>query len=330
MELMSLRAAVLALGLVGLASAAQGRQFRYEDNQPAESPTVQAVGYMSTQLRERTSGRLGIDVSPGDKDSETLTVAQVRTGLLDMARVNLAALNSIVKPTIVPSLPFLFRSTGHMRRALDGPPGMQILARMEAEGLIGLCFYDLGARSIYSARRPIRHVGDMNGLAVRVQPSDIWIEMVKAMGARPIALPFDRVAAGLKAGVVDAAENNWPTYVAAGHHNVARYFNLTEHSMAPAVLIFSKKVWSELTPADQAAIRAAARDSVPYMRARLDAYEVEARLKAEAAGTEVIDSVNRKSFADVLLPLYPRLLPDPALQAMVRDIRSDYEVASVP
>lgn len=330
MWLVSVCAASLAVALAILASAAQAREFRFEDNQPADSPTVQAVAYMNTLLQERTKNRLSIRVIAGDKDSETLTVGQIRTGLLDMARVNLAGFNSTVPSTIVPSLPFLFQSTDHMRRVLDGPTGQQILASMEAEGTIGLCFYDLGARSIYSARGPIRHVDDMHGLSVRVQPSDIWVEMVKAMGARPVPMPFDRTAAALKAGLIDAAENNWPTYVASGHDRVARHYNLTEHSMTPGVLVFSRKVWSELSAADRKIVRDAARDSVTHMRARLDSYEVTARVKAEASGSQVIDTVNRKSFADVLVPLYPRLLPDPRLQAMIRDIRNDGEVASVP
>jgi tripartite ATP-independent transporter DctP family solute receptor len=321
---------LLALVLASLASAAQAREFRFEDTQPAEAPTVQAVGYMHELLKQRTNGRLGIKVSPGDKDSETLTIGQIRTGFLDMARVDLAGFHSMVPATVVPSLPFLFGSTSHMRNVLDGPIGQRILASLEAEGVIGLCFYDLGARSLYSARKPIRRVDDMNSLSVRVQPSDIWAEMVKAMSAKPVALPVDRVASAIRAGVIDVAENNWPTYVASGHHQVARYYNLTEHSMTPGVLVFSKKVWSELSSTDRRLLREAARDSVPYMRARLDAYEVTARLKAEASGVQVIDGVDRKSFADVLVPLYPRLLPSPDLEGMVRDVRKDAGAASVP
>ncbi len=286
---------------------------------------------MSALLRQRTGGRYGVDVEHGDKDSENFTIAQVRTGTLDMARVNLAVFNSFIPSTVVPSLPFLFRSTEHMRRVLDGPIGDQILASMEAEGFIGLCFYDMGARSFYSRKGPIHSVEDMKGLAVRVQPSDISVETIKAMGARPVAMPFDRVAAGLKAGLIDASENSWPAYVAAGHDRVARYYSLTEHSMMPGVLVFSRRVWSELSPDDRRRpFDAAAKESVSFMRGKLDAYEVSARLKAENSGSQVIDGVNRKSFAAVLVPLYPTLVPDPRLWAMIRQVQADDEVARVP
>lgn len=331
MDSCSRRIAFLAIVLAWFAIVpADARQFRSSDVQGRESPTVQAVAHMGKLLKQRTGGRYGIHVEHGDKDSENFAVAQLRTGALDMARVNLAVFNSLVPATIVPSLPFLFRSTEHMRRVLDGPIGDQILASMEAEGFVGLCFYDMGVRSFYGSKGPIRSVDDMKGLAVRVQPSDVTATMIKAMGARPVAMPFDRVAAGLKAGLIDASESSWSTYVGAGHDRVAKYYSLTEHSMMPGVLVFSKRVWAELPQDDRRAIRAAAKESVPFMRSRLEAYEISARLKAEATVSQVIDRVDRKSFARVLVPLYPTLLPDPFLQAMIRQIEADVEVAGVP
>jgi TRAP-type C4-dicarboxylate transport system substrate-binding protein len=200
---------------------------------------------------------------------------------------------------------------------------------METRGLIGLCFYGSGARSFYS-RTPIRKVADMKGLAVRVQPSGVTADMIRAMGGRAVAIPFDQTRAALKAGLVDVAENTWPGYVAAGHDRVAPYFNLTEHSMMPSVLVFSRKIWLELSGDEQKAIRSAAKDSVMFLRQHIDSYEVEARLKAEVNGTQVIDDVDRKSFAKALVPLYPQLAPEPGLQAMVREAQADGEVASEP
>jgi TRAP-type C4-dicarboxylate transport system substrate-binding protein len=319
----------LALLAVGLASVAQARQFRSDDVQAADSPTVRAVAYMGELLKQRTNGRLGIDIGPNDRDSENFTVGQVQTGLLDMARVNLSVFNSTLPATIVPSLPFVFRSTAHMRRVLDGALGRQILLGMEGRGLIGLCFYDTGARSYYS-KRPIRRVVDMKGLAVRVQPSNVTAEMIRVMGGRPVAMPFDHVGPALKAGVLDAVESNWVGYIASGHDRIAPFYNMTEHTMALSVLVFSRKVWTELSSDDQQTVRAAARDSVMFLRQNIDSYQVGARLKAEANGAQVVDDVDRKSFANALMPLYPTLVPEPSLQAMVRQAQADSETATVP
>lgn len=318
-------ARVLYVLLALLAAApAHGKEFRSSDIYPADYPTVQAVVQMDKLIRQRSAGRLGITMlGHNDRDSESDTVAHVRSGALDMARVNISALDTTGAATIVPSLPFLFKSVVHMRRALDGPIGDEILASLAAQGLVGLCFYDGGPRSFYSVKRPIKTAGDLKGMKVRVQQTDIWAASMRALGADPVPMPFEHVYLALKTDVLDASDNNWPSYVASRHYNVARYFSLTEHSMAPAVLIFSKRVWDDLSREDQVLIRAAAKDSVARMRKLWDEYEVSARKTVETAGGEIISDVDRKSFADALMPLYPTLLESPKLSDMVRRIQGD-------
>ena len=303
---------------------ANGKEFRSSDIYPADYPTVQAVVQMDKLLRERSAGRHGITMlGHSDRDAESVTVDEVRNGALDMARVNISALDASGAATVVPSLPFLFKSTVHMRRVLDGPIGEEILAGLEAQGLIGLCFYDAGPRSFYSVKQPIRTAADLKGLKVRVQQTDIWAALMRALGAEPVSMPFDRLYLGLESGAVGASDNNWPSYVASRHYNVAKYYSLTEHSMAPAVLIFSKRVWDELSREDQAIVRAAAKDSVAHMRKLWDEYEPSARKTVETAGGEIVTDVDKKSFSDALLPLYPTVIVEPKLRDMVRRIQSE-------
>ncbi len=124
----------------------------------------------------------------------------------------------------------------------------------------------------------------MYGLRVRVQQADAWAGMFRAVGANPVAVPTDRVYVHLQSGLIDAAEHNWPSYVSQRHYQVAPYFSMTGHSMAPAVLVFSKRVWDTLKPDEQAIIRSAAKESVPFMRRLWDDYEAAGRRTVEAAG----------------------------------------------
>jgi TRAP-type C4-dicarboxylate transport system substrate-binding protein len=327
---LTLRAACLGVVFALQASGATARDFRFADLLPADSPSVETALHLDSVLRERTGGRLGITVGHGNTASENFIVSQLRVGVLDMARLNLSAFQSTVPATIVPSLPFLFRSTDDMQRILDGPVGDYILAAMEKEGFIGLCFYGMGARSLYSTLRPIRSADDTKGMTIHIQASTAAAEIVRGLGARPLALPFDHVDDALKAGVVDAADNSWSTFVAAGHDKVAKYFNLTEHAQMPSVLVLSRKTWNELSRVDQVALRAAANDSVPYMQSRLAAYEAATNERARKSGVEIVKDVDRKSLADALVPLYPRLLPDQRLQALVQQIQAGSEIADVP
>jgi tripartite ATP-independent transporter DctP family solute receptor len=306
-----------------IAWPASGKEFRSSDIYPADYPTVQAIVQMDKLLRERSGGRHGITVLSREHASSSNSVALLQAGELDMARVNASSLDASSMAAVLPSLPFLFRSTAQMRRILDGPVGDEILASLAANGLVGLCFYDAGPRSFYSVKKPIRSAADLKGLKVRVQQTGFWPALIRALDAEPVAVPFDRVSAAFASGEIAAADNNWPTYVGARHYNVARYFSLTEHSMAPAVLLFAKPAWDQLSPEDQTLIRAVAKESVAHMRKLWDDYDRATRKTVEAAGGEIIADVDRKSFADALVPLYPSLLSDPRLRDMVRRIQSE-------
>ena len=184
----------------------------------------------------------------------------------------------------MPALPFLFQSQEHMHKVLDGPIGDEILAAMEEQGMIGLAFYDSGARSMYTASKPIKKLADVEHMKVRVQQSDLFVAMVEALGANPTPMPFGEVYTALKTGLVDAAENNFPWYKSSRQFEAAKYYTLTEHSMAPEVLVFSKVVWDTLTPEDQALVRKAAKDSVPHMRELWTKREADSRRRSRPVG----------------------------------------------
>lgn len=298
------------------------REFRSADVHPADYPTVQAVNYMGKLLKERTDGRLGVRVfASGALGTEKDNIEQLRLGGLDMMRINVAPLNSVVPETIATGLPFVFRDTAHMRKVLDGPVGAEILAAMESQGLVGLAFYDSGSRSFYTTKKPIRTVADMKGMKIRVIQSDLFVAMVEALGANPTPMPYGEVYTALKTGIVDAAENNWPSYESSRHFEAAKHYNMTEHSLAPEVLVFSKKVWDSLPKGDQALVRQAAKDSVAHMRKLWDEREVKSRQIVEKAGSQVVTIPNKKEFIDAMAPVYARFAASPKLKDLVQRIQ---------
>ena len=246
----------IAAAIASQPGNAQAGGFRSSDVGSAANPSVQAVAHMSELMRQRSGGRLLIaDLGVSDPDSERFTVAQVRTGMLDMARVSVSALHGTVPATVIPTLPFLFASTEQRRRSLEGPVGEELLASLAAVDLVGLCFYDAGPRSIYTPGKPVRTPADMKGLKIRVQTSSTMAEVMHALGAHPVQTPYAHVRTQLAAGTIGAAENNLVSYLASRHHEVAGVYSLTEHVAPPAVVIFSSQVWNRLPKEDQGIIR---------------------------------------------------------------------------
>ncbi|MBI3367953.1 MAG: TRAP transporter substrate-binding protein [Burkholderiales bacterium] len=305
---------------LGCAASAQATEFRSADVHPDDYPTVVAVRHMGETLAKLSGGKHSIKVfSKSALGGEKDTIEQTKLGALAMTRVNVAPMNNICPATMVPTMPFLFRSAEHMRKVLDGPIGEEILKDCEAQGFIGLAFYDSGARSIYSPKKPIKTLADAKGLKVRVQQSDLWVALLEAMGANATPMPYGEVYTALKTGLVDAAENNYPSYESSRHFEVAKYYSKTEHSMAPEVLLFSKKIWDGLSADEQKQVRAAAKESVGVMRKLWDEREAKSLEIVKAGGAQIID-VDKASFQAAMKPVYDKFLKDPKLQDMVRRI----------
>jgi len=311
----------IALALLVLSSSAQALEFRSADVHNSDDyPTVTAVKHMSELLAQRSGGRYKIKVfNKGALGSEKETIDQVKIGALDLARVNISPMNAICAKTQVPTMPFLFRSVEHMRKALDSPAGEEILRSCEDRGFIGLAFYDSGARSIYG-RKPIKTVADTKGIKLRVPQSDLWVAVAAAMGANATPMPIGEVYTGLKTGVIDAAENNLPSYEGFKHFEAVKFYAQTEHSMAPEMLLMSKKVFDKLPAADQALIRAAAKDSVAFQRKKWDEQEAKSLALVKAGGAQILP-VDKASFQARMAPVYAQFMNTPDLQRLVKAVQ---------
>ncbi len=297
-------------GLVALTGCGQGsRPLLSSDTHPADYPTVRAVDYMARLLREESGGRLDIRIySGGQLGSERDTLEITSFGGLDLNRVNLAPLNAIEPVTTIPSLPFLFRSTAHMRATVDGPVGEAILESLVPHNLIGLCFYDSGERSFYNTKGPIRTPDDMRGMKIRVQNSDLYVAMIRALGADATPMALGEVYQSLVQGVIDGAENNWPSYESGRHFEAAPYYSLTRHVMAPEILVMSRSRWNKLQETDRALVRSAAKRSVPFMRTLWDERVSGARERLLAAGVQANEIDDIAAFQDAMAPVWERFV----------------------
>ncbi len=312
-----LKTTALAVGLLAL--SAQAVELRSADvHNSDEYPTVAAVRHMSEVLAKQSGGRYTIKVfNKSALGSEKETLDQVKIGALEMNRVNISSLNSICPKSLVPTMPFLFNSIAHMRKVLDGPVGEEVLKGCESQGLVGLAFYDSGARSVY-AKKAVRSLADTKGMKIRVQPSDLWVAVATAMGANATPMPTAEVYTALKTGLIDAAENNIPSYEGFKHYEAVKFYSHTEHSMAPEMLVISKAVFDKMTPADQTMFRAAAKESVTFQRQKWDEQEAKALDIVVKSGVTIVKDVNKASFQAAMQPVYAKFINTPDLQRLVK------------
>jgi tripartite ATP-independent transporter DctP family solute receptor len=313
---------VVALFAAVATTSAFAREFRAADTQNEDYPTVQALLYMGSMVAERSGGRHQIKVFHSHQlGEEKETLEQTRVGAIDLNRTNVALIGNMVPAMNVLAMPFLFRSIEHMQKVLDGPIGSEILDSFEPYGFVGLAFYDSGARSIYNSVRPIRSIGDLKGLRLRVQQSEQMSDMIKSLGAEPVELPYGQVLTGLATRLIDGAENNWPSFVTTDHYKYAGYYTLTEHTMSPEVLVMSKKAWSSLSAEDQQIFRESALRSSRFMREKWRDLEERSRQQAEAAGVKIVTDIDRTPFEAAMAGLYAKAQRDPAVAQLIERIR---------
>ena len=283
-------------------------------------PTVAAVRHLGQLLAKSSGGQLTVKVfNKGALGNEKETLDQAKLGALAMTRVHGAALAAMCPKSVVPTLPFVFRSVAHQRQVFDGPVGDELLQACAHQGLIGLAFYDAGARSIY-AKKPVKRLADAKGLKVRVPQTDVWVAAMAAIGANATPMPIGEVYTGLKTGLIDAAENNLPSFEGFKHFEAVKFYSRTEHSMAPELLLMSKKVYDGLPPADQQLIRAAAKESVAFQRLRWDEQEAKSLALVKAGGAQIVD-VEKSAFQALMPPVYARFMNTPELQRLVKTLQ---------
>jgi tripartite ATP-independent transporter DctP family solute receptor len=313
---------VVALLLTAASTSVFAREFRVADTQNEDYPTVQTLHYLGSLVAERSSGRHQLRVFHSRQlGEEKETLEQTRAGAIDLNRTNAALIGTMVPAVNVLAMPFLFRSIEHQQKVLDGPIGNEILNSFEAYGFVGLAFYDSGARSIYNSVRPIRVLDDVKSLRIRVQQSAQMSDMIGALGAQPVELPYGQVLTGLVTKLIDGAENNWPSFVTTDHYKFAGYYTLTEHTMSPEVLVMSQKAWTSLSAEDQKIFREAAMRSSRFMREKWRDLEERSRKQAEAAGVTIISDVDRKPFEAVMAGIHAKADRDPAIAQLIERIR---------
>ncbi|MCA9259147.1 MAG: TRAP transporter substrate-binding protein [Planctomycetales bacterium] len=251
-------------------------------------PVHKAMERMAERLAELSDGSVELKIFPnGQLGSETELLEQVQRGALAITKVSTAPLESFIPSMAVFGVPYAFQDEDQFWRVIEGEVGHELLASGESIGLVGLCFYDAGARSFYTIDKPILRPDDLRGLKIRVQQSPTAMDMVEALGGAPTPVPFGELYTALHQRMVDGAENNLPSFVSSRHCEVCKHLSLDEHTRVPDILIMNANALAELPTQVQEWVRQAATESAQFQR-ELWAEQSERDLEAaEAMGVEI-------------------------------------------
>ncbi len=286
---------------------------RLADNQPADYPTTLGDLEFARLVEERTNGRIKIEVYYGAQlGDEKSVIEQVQFGAIDFARISISPISEFAKNLNALQLPYIYRDADHMWKVLSGPIGDELLKSVEGAKLVGLTWYDSGSRSFYNTKKEVKSVADLKGMKIRVQESKLMMGLVEALGASPTPMAYGEVYSALQTGVIDGAENNWPSYISSSHYEVAKYITIDSHTRVPEIVVGSPATLSKLSAEDQEIIKKAAKESTELQKAEWAKYSKKSEDAAAAAGCTIttLDEAAITEFQNAMKPLHDELGKD--------------------
>ncbi|MFC3282994.1 TRAP transporter substrate-binding protein [Litchfieldella rifensis] len=312
--------------VIALSLPAQAENWRGWNIHPPGYPNTIALEAFAESVSERTEGRIHPQVYNnavlGDQPD---AIEQTRNGALDFANFNMGPMGPIVKETNVLSLPFIFSSVDHMHEVMDGEIGQRFADALAEKNLIALSWFDSGARSLYNTSRPINSPEDVKGLKVRVMNNDLYVEMIEALGGNATPMAYGEVYQSLKTGVIDGAENNYPSFQSSNHYEVSKYYSLTEHLIIPECLCIAKASWEALSPEDQEIVREEAIKASEMQRRLWVKGSQESREIVLDAGVNINEVGDKSAFQEKMQPVYAEFIEEnPDLESLIEDIRSSH------
>src|SRR6266571_2911677 len=215
---------------------AQAQELKFATQNPKGHPLVAGMERFAEIVTARSGGKIKVNLFPGGVlGGDQANVSALQGGTLEMVVLNSGILASQVKEFGVYDFPFMFANPKEADAVVDGPFGKMMHDRLEAKGIVGLAYWELGFRDITNSRRPINKFEDIAGLKLRVIPNAINVEWVKALSANKL-------------------------------YEVQKHIVLSNHQYNPQSLIFSKKVWDTLSAADRKLLIDAGVEAGKYQR----------------------------------------------------------------
>ncbi len=298
-------AAGLALGAAFILPAFAQQTLKMNISVAQNSHYGAAVDTFAKEVEKRTNGRYKIqNFYSGALGAERESIEAVQLGTLDLTLTSTGPVPNFVPEVAILDIPFLFRDYAHARAVLDGPIGQDLLQKFPPKNIIALAWAENGFRNMTNNKHPVNTPADLKGLKMRTMENPVHIQAYKAFGIIPTPMAFTELFTALQQGTVDGQENPLSVISAAKFDQVQKYLTLTGHVYSPALILMSKSAWDKLSAEDKQIFLAAAKEGVKANRARIDEDERKAVGDLQAKGMQVVTTVDKAKFQEVLGPTF--------------------------
>lgn len=272
-----------------------------------DNPYALGAGFFADKVRERTEGKVVIKMFPSSQlGAEDKLIEGLILGSVDYALTTTAVLGQFEEKLLVFGFPYIFRDRAHAYKALDSV-GMELGKGLEKKGIKILGYYENGIRHMINNKRRIGKPEDMKGLKMRVMPTQVYIELMKALGADPTPMAFGEVYSACQTGVIDGLECPAVHFWQKRFFEVNKYITLTAHTYESEVMMMSIKAWNKVPEAVHGIMTDAMAESLAYQRKLASDKESEFFSKIAGTGKASIDKVDTADFAKATRVVWDKL-----------------------
>ncbi|RYF83450.1 MAG: TRAP transporter substrate-binding protein [Comamonadaceae bacterium] len=287
------------------------RNIKFTNGVNEDHPVGVGVKKMQEIITAKSGGKIKITAFWGGAAGGDLPATQaLRAGTQEMVCTSSSPLVGIVKELGAFDLPFLFNNEKEADAVLDGPAGEYFNKKLEAAGLINLAYWENGFRNLTNSKRAINKVEDFDGVKVRVMQNNIFLDSFKTLGTNAVPMAFGEVFTALETRTIDGQENPFVTIETSKFFEVQKYLSVTRHAYTPFLVLYSKKLWDQLKPEEQALLREAAKEGQKVQRQAnrdLNAKSLE-MLKKTLQVNEITPAEQKRMF-DKVKPVYDKNVP---------------------
>ncbi|MDG6376588.1 TRAP transporter substrate-binding protein [Glaesserella parasuis] len=283
----------------GTANAETTLRFGYEA--PRSDTQHTAAKKFNDLLKEKSKGEIKLSLFPDSTLGNAQTmIGAVRGGTIDIEMSGSPNFSGLEPKLNVIDIPFIFKNREHAYAVLDGEIGQGLLKDLEAQGLKGLAFWEVGFRSFTNSKHPVKSPEDIKGLKVRTNQNPMYIQAFSLLGANPVPMPLSELYTALETRAVDAQEHPIGIFWSAKLYEVQKHLSLTNHGYTPLIVVMNKAKFDSFSPELQQAILDAAKEAGNYQRQLNLENEKEIIAKLQKAGIQVIEEVDNKPFKAII------------------------------
>lgn len=315
---------VLALSLLlvgcGLRGGGQGNggegegdktyTIRFAHENASGTPGALSAEKFKEILEQKTDGQIKVEVyANSELYSDQDELQAIQSGAVEVLSPPASKLSSSIAPKIqVLDLPFIFDSPEEVQEATapDTPLGKVLHENknLSDKNIRWLNTWHVGFFQI-SSNREVRAPEDMQGLKMRILPSDVMRSVNERWGAEPTTMAYTEVFTGLQQGVIEGQENPYTNIWSQKFHTVQDYITEADFAFASYGLIIREDFLNSLPEDLQQAVTDAAQEATDYNVKVVTETNLKDKQSIQEAGTtEIIElsDQERQVFKDAVVP----------------------------